>query len=58
VKLANGLTATVGTDWDKTQEVALRKRLGKNFVLSTILQSDPETNSETRKTLIEWFKRF
>jgi hypothetical protein len=58
VKLANGLTATVGTDWDKTQEVALRKRLGKNFVLSTILQSDPETNSETRKTLIEWFRRF
>ena len=58
IKLANGLTATVGTDWDKNQEVALRKRLGKNFVLSTILQSDPETNSETRKTLIEWFKRF
>jgi hypothetical protein len=58
VKLANGLTATVGTDWDKSQEVALRKRLGKNFVLSTILQSDPVTNSETRKTLIEWFRRF
>ena len=58
VKLANGLTATVGTDWDKTQEVALRKRLGKNFILSTILQSDPGTNSETRKTLIEWFRRF
>lgn len=58
VKLANGLTATVGTDWDRNQEVALRKRLGKNFVLSTILESDPETNNETRKTLIEWFKRF
>ncbi len=62
VKLANGLTATVGTDWDKTQEVALRKRLGKNFVLSAILETDidPITNSstETRETLIEWFRRF
>lgn len=58
VKLANGLTATVGTDWDKSQEVALRKRLGRNFVLSTILQNNPDTNTETRKTLIEWFKRF
>jgi hypothetical protein len=62
VKLANGLTATVGTDWDKTQEVALRKRLGKNFVLTAILETDidPITNSstETRETLIEWFRRF
>jgi hypothetical protein len=62
VKLANGLTATVGTDWEKTQEVALRKRLGKNFVLTAILETDidPITNSstETRETLIEWFRRF
>jgi hypothetical protein len=58
VKLANGLTATVGTDWDHNQEVALRKRLGKNFVLSTILLNDPDTNTQTREALIEWFKRF
>ncbi len=58
VKLASGLTATVGTDWEKAQEVALRKRIGKNFVLSTIFQTDPDTNSETTKTLLEWFRRF
>jgi hypothetical protein len=38
--------------------VALRKRLGKNFVLSTVLQADSETTDDARKTLIEWFRRF
>ena len=58
VKLGNGLTATVGTDWDKSQEVALRKRLGRNFVLSTVFQTDQATNEQSTKTLIEWFKRY
>ena len=58
VRLANGLTASVGTDWEKTQEVALRKRLGKNWVLSTVLEQDPTTSEETGKTLLEWFRRF
>jgi len=58
VKLANGLTATVGTDWNQNQEIALRKRLGRSFVLSAIQQIDPETNNEIRETLVEWFKRF
>ncbi|MBC7397031.1 MAG: translocation/assembly module TamB domain-containing protein [Bdellovibrionales bacterium] len=58
VKLGQGLTATVGTDWDKSQEVALRKRLGRNFVLSTVFQTDQNTNAQTTKTLIEWFRRY
>ncbi len=58
VKLGKGLTATVGTDWDKSQEVALRKRLGRNFVLSTVFQTDENTNQQTTKTLIEWFRRY
>jgi hypothetical protein len=58
VKLADGLTASVGTDWDHTQEVALRKRIGGNFVLSTILQTSSDDTGDTRKTLIEWFRRF
>ncbi|MBS1958275.1 MAG: hypothetical protein JST80_02265 [Bdellovibrionales bacterium] len=57
VKLANGLTATFGTDWETSQEVALRKRLGSNFVLSTIFETD-KNNTESKKALIEWFKRF
>lgn len=58
VRLANGLTASIGTNWENTQEVALRKRLGRNFVLSTSVQTDKETNTESKKTLLEWFKRF
>ena len=61
VKLANGLTATIGTDWENAQQVELRKRLGKNFVLSTILETQTDAiNGETdsKKALIEWFKRF
>jgi hypothetical protein len=57
VKLANGLTATFGTDWETSQEVALRKRLGRNFVLSTIFETDKD-NTESKKALIEWFRRF
>jgi hypothetical protein len=58
VRLASGLTASIGTNWENTQEVALRKRLGKNFVLSTSVQNDKETNTESKKTLLEWFRRF
>lgn len=58
VRLASGLTATVGTNWDQTQEVALRKRLGRNFVLSTVLQSPSDSSEDTQKTMLEWFRRF
>ena len=58
VKLSNGLTATVGTDWENNQQVALRKRLGKNFVLTTSFQNDHEDNTNTTTTLVEWFRRF
>ena len=58
VKLANGLTATIGTNWENSQQVTLRKRLGKNFVLSTQFLNDHEDNTNTAMTLIEWFKRF
>lgn len=58
VRLASGLTATVGTNWDQTQEVALRKRLGRNFVLSTVLQSPSGDSEDTQKTMLEWFRRF
>jgi hypothetical protein len=67
VHIANGLTATVGTDWDNNQQVALRKRLGKNWVLSTIFQNQDTpatsdatttTTSGSTETLIQWFRRF
>ncbi len=62
VKLANGLTATIGTNWENSQEVALRKRLGRNFVLSTIVETDKDAftgeTTETTKALIEWLRRF
>jgi hypothetical protein len=58
VKISDGLTATIGTNWDKTQTLAFRKRLGKNFVLSTLVESNSDSDSNSGKTLLEWVRRY
>jgi hypothetical protein len=58
VKISEGLTATIGTNWEKTQTFALRKRIGKNLVLSTLVQSDSDSDEKSGKTLLEWVRRY
>jgi len=57
VKLPGGLSATVGSNWDKAQEVGIRKRLGRRWVLSAdvVTNSDGETRQES---MVEWYKRY
>lgn len=57
VKLPGGFTGTVGSDWDKSQEVGLRRRLGGNWVISATTGTDSEGNSR-QESMIEWYHRY
>lgn len=58
VTVGEGLSATVGTDWEATQEFAIRKRIGRSLVLSTVFERDTSTDVRAAKTLLEWTRRF
>lgn len=57
VKLPGGFTGTVGSDWDRSQEVGLRKRLGGNWVISATTGTDTEGKSR-QESMIEWYHRY
>lgn len=57
VKLPGGFTGTVGSDWDKSQEVGLRKRLGGKWVISATVGTDTE-GEQRQETMIEWYHRY
>ncbi|MEZ4846727.1 MAG: hypothetical protein R2877_07290 [Bdellovibrionota bacterium] len=42
VKLPGGFTGTVGSDWENSQQVGLRRRLGGKFVISAGVGTDSE----------------
>lgn len=57
VRLPGGFSATVGSDWDKTQEVGLMKRLGGKWILSVGTSTDSEGTSR-QESMIEWWNRY
>jgi|JI10StandDraft_1071094.scaffolds.fasta_scaffold63691_5 hypothetical protein len=57
VKLPGGFTGTVGSDWDKAQEVGIRRRLGGKWVISAGFGTDAEGDSR-QESMIEWFHRY
>lgn len=57
VRLADGFTATVGTEWERAQEVGLRKRIGRRWVVSTLFQTDQD-GKRSQNVLLEWFLRY
>ncbi len=57
VKLPGGFTGTVGSDWDKAQEVGIRRRLGGKWVISAGFGTDAEGESR-QESMIEWFHRY
>lgn len=57
VSLPGGVSATVGSDWQKSQEVGFRKRIGGKWSISATTRTDSE--GETRQeSLLEWFNRY
>lgn len=57
VKLPSGFTGTVGSDWDKAQEVGIRRRLGGKRFISAGFGTDAKGESR-KESMIEWFHRY
>ena len=57
VKLTGGVTAEVGSNWDKAQVYGLRKSIGKDWILSTTVRSE-EGNRPVNESFLDWYRRF
>lgn len=57
VQLADGLTAGVGTNWERAAHLEVRKRVSRRWVL-TASWSPNEDRSQVGKLVLQWEKRF
>lgn len=57
LRLDKKTTLSVGSDFDKERQVALRRRLGGRWAIRTELH-DTQGEGGVLLTLLEWFKRF
>ena len=57
VKLPGGLTAQVGSDWNRAHEFELRKRLSKRWAITTGLKTDEDDN-KSQESFLEWLYRY
>ncbi|MBY0316595.1 MAG: translocation/assembly module TamB [Bdellovibrionales bacterium] len=55
--LGEGLTASVGTNWEKATNLEVRKRLSRRWVL-TASWAPTGDNERTGKLVLQWEKRF
>lgn len=55
--LGDGLTASVGTNWEKATNLEVRKRLSRRWVL-TASWAPTGNNERTGKLVLQWEKRF
>ncbi len=58
VQLAEGTTASLGTDWEEAAQVEVRKRVTKRWVLTASWKPGTEERSQTGKLVLQWEKRF
>jgi len=57
VQLADGLTAGVGTNWERAAHLEVRKRVSRRWVL-TASWSPSDERSQVGKLVLQWEKRF
>ncbi len=57
VQLADGLTAGVGTNWERAAHLEVRKRVSRRWVL-TASWSPTEDHQQVGKLVLQWEKRF
>lgn len=57
VELADGLTAGVGTNWERNASLEVRKRVSRRWVL-TASWSPNQANEQIGKLVLQWEKRF
>jgi hypothetical protein len=57
VDLGGGVTASVGTNWERAASLEVRKRVSRRWVL-TASWSPTESNEQVGKLVLQWEKRF
>jgi hypothetical protein len=57
VDLGGGITASVGTNWERAASLEVRKRVSRRWVL-TASWSPTESNEQVGKLVLQWEKRF
>jgi hypothetical protein len=57
VRLGDKTTLSIGSNFDRERQVALRRRLGGRWAIRTELH-DEQGRPDVLLTLLEWFKRF
>jgi hypothetical protein len=58
VQLPKGVTATVGTDWDKAASLEVRKRLSRRWVLTAGWSPSDSDQKRAGSLVLQWEKRF
>lgn len=58
VQLADGLTAGVGTNWERAAHLEVRKRVSRRWVLTASWSPDKEQAEQVGKLVLQWEKRF
>lgn len=58
VQLAEGTTASLGTDWEEAAQVEVRKRVTKRWVLTASWKPGTEEKAQSGKLVLQWEKRF
>lgn len=58
LSLGKGLTATIGTNWEQTTQLEVRKRLSRRWVLTASWQPSTDETSSGGKVILEWERRF
>ncbi|HCU23812.1 MAG TPA: hypothetical protein DF383_02250 [Deltaproteobacteria bacterium] len=58
LRLAEGTSLKVGTTHGETQQVGLRKSLGKNWIINTYIENDSEEKEQRGGAFLEYYKRY
>jgi hypothetical protein len=58
VELADDLTASIGSKWESTAEVELRKQISRRWMLSAAWTPAEQGDPETTKLVLQWERRF
>ncbi len=58
IAVADSVTASVGTNWEETTQVELRKRVSRRWVLTAAWTYANEDEVENSKVVLQWERRF
>ncbi len=58
LKISDDLTAGIGTNWEETTSLELRKRISRQWVLTASWGPGPNEGESIQKLVLQWERRF